>query len=153
MTGHYSPRRPRGGQDESVIDHMTVTATDLARSGAFYDGALAPLGFRRVAEYVDPEDEEEAGVEAIGYATERAPTSVWLVSGTAPTHNVHIAFRASDAGAVDRFYAAALQSGGRESQAPRRWEIYRPGYYGALVADPDGNLIEALISGPQSTSS
>jgi predicted lactoylglutathione lyase len=66
---------------------------------------------------------------------------------------VHVAFQASDVDAVNGFYAAALESGGRESQAPRRWEIYRPGYYGALVADPDGNLIEALISGSQSTSS
>lgn len=136
-----------------MIDHVTMTATDLERSGGFYDSALAPLGFRRVVEYVDPEDEDEAGVEAIGYADGQAPASVWLVSGPAPTHNVHVAFRAMDAAAVDRFYAEALQNGGQPSQAPRRWEIYRPGYYGALVADPDGNLIEALISGPQSTSS
>jgi catechol 2,3-dioxygenase-like lactoylglutathione lyase family enzyme len=136
-----------------VIDHVTVTASDLERSGAFYDAALAPLGFRRVVEYVDPEDEDEAGVEAIGYASGRDAASVWLVSGTAPTHNVHVAFQAGDVEAVHRFYAAALESGGQEGQAPRRWEIYRPGYYGALVADPDGNLIEALISGTQSTSS
>ena len=136
-----------------MIDHVTLTATDLERSGVFYDGALAPLGFRRVVEYVDPEDEDEAGIEAIGYAAGRAAASVWLVSGSAPTHNVHVAFQARNAEAVNRFYAAALESGGRESQAPRRWEIYRPGYYGALVADPDGNLIEALISAPQSTSS
>jgi catechol 2,3-dioxygenase-like lactoylglutathione lyase family enzyme len=143
----------RCGQDESVIDHVTVTASDLERSGAFYDGALAPLGFRRVVEYVDPEDEDEAGVEAIGYASGQEAASVWLVSGPAPTHNLHVAFDAVDAEAVHRFHAAALESGGRESQAPRRWEIYRPGYYGALVADPDGNLIEALTAGPQSTSS
>ena len=86
-----------------MIDHVTVTASDLERSGAFYDGALAPLGFRRVVEYVDPEDEDEAGVEAIGYASGQEAASVWLVSGPAPTHNLHVAFDAVDAEAVDRF--------------------------------------------------
>jgi catechol 2,3-dioxygenase-like lactoylglutathione lyase family enzyme len=132
-------------EDERVIDHVTVTASDLSRSGGFYDAALEPLGLRRVVEYVDPEDEAEAGVEAVGYAGERGTPTIWLVSGRAPTRNVHLAIRADDAAAVDRFFAAATRAGGVASQAPRRWEIYRPGYYGALVADPDGNLVEALI--------
>lgn len=127
-----------------MIDHVTITATDLAVSAAFYDAALEPLGLRRVVDYVDPEDEDEAGIEAVGYGEGRAAPSIWLVSGRAATHNVHVAIRAADAAAVDRFYAAALASGGLPGQAPRRWEIYRPGYYGALVADPDGNLVEAL---------
>jgi hypothetical protein len=50
-----------------------------------------------------------------------------------------------DRAQVDAFFAAATRAGGSATQAPRRWEIYRPGYYGALVADPDGNLIEALV--------
>ena len=44
---------------------------------------------------------------------------------------------------VERFHRAGLAHGGRSAQAPRRWEIYRPGYFGAIVTDPDGNLVEA----------
>ncbi len=140
-----------------MIDHVTVTAGDLAASTAFYDAALVPLGLRRVVDYVDPEDEAEGGIEAVGYGAPTGAATVWVVAGPAPTTGLHLALRAVDAAAVEAFFAAALAAGGRPAQPPRRWEIYRPGYFGAMVADPDGNLIEALTADPgttgQSTSS
>jgi hypothetical protein len=48
---------------------------------------------------------------------------------------------------VERFYAAALRAGGLSHDAPRRWPIIRRGQFNAIVADPAGNLIEAV--GPE----
>ncbi|MGI8880907.1 MAG: VOC family protein [Jatrophihabitans sp.] len=129
-----------------MIDHVTVTSRDLARSTAFYDAALQPLGLRRVVDYVDPEDEDEGGIEAVGYGAATGAPTVWVVAGAAPTSGLHLALRAENSAAVEAFFAAALSAGGTPAQAPRRWEIYRPGYFGAMVADPDGNLIEAVTS-------
>jgi predicted lactoylglutathione lyase len=58
---------------------------------------------------------------------------------------MHAAIRAASRADVEAFYTAALATGGAPRQAPRPWEIYRGGYFGAVVADPDGNLVEAAV--------
>jgi hypothetical protein len=45
---------------------------------------------------------------------------------------------------VEAFYAAGAAAGGRPHDAPRRWAIFRRGEFNAVVADPDGNRIEAV---------
>ncbi len=37
----------------SMIDHLSLGVRDLARSRAFYDAILAPLGYRRSADHDD----------------------------------------------------------------------------------------------------
>lgn len=122
-----------------VLSHVTVSASDFAASIAFYDAALGALGLRRLAEYGD-EEEDAAPVEAAAWGS--AEPEFWLVSAPA-TQRAHIAFRVDDRAAVDAFHAAALAAGGQSHAAPRRWMIYRRGRYGAIVRDPDGNLVEA----------
>ncbi len=122
----------------TVLTHVTVSARDFAASLAFYDAALAALGLDRLAEFGD-EEESDAPVEAAAWGGDQPV--LWLVQG-APTQHVHIAFAAPDRSAVDAFHAAALAAGGTSSAAPRRWVIYRRGRYGAIVRDPDGNLVE-----------
>ena len=56
----------------------------------------------------------------------------------------HIAFRASEPSAVDRFHRAALQAGGRDNGAPGPRPHYSATYYAAFVIDPDGNNVEAV---------
>ena len=131
------------------LRHITLSASASAfgRSLAFYDAALAPLGLDRAQEFGD-EEENDAAVEAAGYGPADAPPVLWLVVGPTPTRGGHVAFTARSRGEVERFFAAALGAGGAPRQAPRRWEIYRPGYYGAVVADPDGNLVEAALDEP-----
>ena len=113
-------------------------AADFAASLAFYDAALGALGLTRLAEFGD-EEEDQAPVEAVAWGSEQP--MLWLVQG-APTRHVHLAFAAADRSAVDAFHAAAVAAGGVSSGAPRRWAIYRRGRYGAIVRDPDGNLVE-----------
>jgi predicted lactoylglutathione lyase len=57
---------------------------------------------------------------------------------------VHVAFAAPHRGAVDAFYRAALEAGGRDNGPPGLRPEYHAGYYGAFVLDPDGNNVEAV---------
>ena len=128
----------------SALRHITLCPSSFDASLAFYDAALGALGLVRVQEYGD-EEEADALLEAAGFGLPDEPPSFWLVTGGEPTRGAHAAFAAASRGAVDAFFAAAVAAGGTPRQAPRRWEIYRPGYFGAVVADPDGNLIEATL--------
>ncbi len=54
-----------------------------------------------------------------------------------------VAFSAPNQQAVDDFYKAALESGGRDNGKPGPREGAQ-NYYGAFVLDPGGNNIEAV---------
>ena len=56
---------------------------------------------------------------------------------------LHFCFVAKDRKSVDAFYAAALESGGRDNGKPGLRSDYSPTYYAAFVIDPDGYRIEA----------
>lgn len=116
-----------------MIDHVTFRVGDLSRSRRFFVEALAPLGYRVIAEYP----------QGIGLAA-GAGTDVWVVLGAPGTTGAHVAFAAGDRAAVDAFHAAALKAGGRNNGAPGIRARYHPGYYGAFVLDPEGNNIEAV---------
>lgn len=131
----------------SALRHITVCASSFDASLAFYDAALGALGLVRVQEYGD-EEEDDAVLEAAGFGPPDEPPSFWLVTGGETTRGAHAAFAAASRRAVDAFFAAAVAAGGTPRQAPRGWEIYRPGYFGAVVADPDGNLVEAALDEP-----
>jgi catechol 2,3-dioxygenase-like lactoylglutathione lyase family enzyme len=126
------------------LRHVTLSTATFERSLAFYDAALGALGMARVQEFGD-EEEDDAPLEAAGYGLPGQPPVFWLVAGVEVSRGTHVAFGAGSRAQVDAFFAAATRAGGAATQAPRPWEIYRPGYYGALVADPDGNLVEALV--------
>ncbi len=115
-----------------MIDHVRLHVADAARSKAFYELALAPLGYRVVMEPVP-------GVVGMGT---RFPDFWFAESGAATV--AHVAFRAEDQAAVDAFHAAALAAGGTDNGAPGLRERYHPGYYGAFALDPDGNNVEAV---------
>ena len=124
-----------------MIDHLSIGVGDLKRSRAFYDAALAPLGYRRLFDLVDTSgygrDEphplkEQALPFWIGAEPEGAPL------------NGHICFRAPDRAAVDAFHKAALAAGARDNGAPGLRPHYHASYYAAFIVDPDGNRIEAV---------
>jgi catechol 2,3-dioxygenase-like lactoylglutathione lyase family enzyme len=122
----------------AALSHVTVSTADFPASLAFYDSALRAIGLGRLAEFGD-EEEDDPELEAAAWGTEQP--LLWLVRGT-PTRHVHLAFTAADRRVVDAFHDAALAAGGTSHDAPRRWAIYRRGRYGAIVGDPDGNLVE-----------
>ncbi len=115
-----------------MIDHIILQVSDLDRSGAFYRGALAPLGYEVATDYEG----------FLGFGRDNL-VDFWLAKGAA-TAPVHVAFRAESRSAVDAFHAAALAAGGRDHGAPGLRTHYHPDYYGAFVLDPDGHNIEAV---------
>lgn len=126
-----------------MFDHLGFPVTDLARSKAFYDRALAPLGIRVLVEVT--EDMTGGQGAHLGYGRDR-PT-FWIGTGKPAGTGVHVAFSAPDRATVAAFHAAALAAGGRDNGAPGLRPQYHPGYYGAFVLDPDGNNIEAVHHG------
>jgi len=62
-------------------------------------------------------------------------------------NGVHIAFTARDRDVVNGFYELALRLGGRDAGPPGLRSQYSEDYYGAFVFDPDGNKIEAVVTG------
>jgi len=126
-----------------VLDHVTFGVADFARSAAFYDRALAPLGIKRL--FMVPL-EHTGGVEVAGYGVDRP--FFWIAGADGVRGKLHLALAAPDRAAVDAFHAAALAAGGRDNGAPGPRPHYHPDYYGAFVFDPDGANIEAVCRTP-----
>jgi catechol 2,3-dioxygenase-like lactoylglutathione lyase family enzyme len=127
-----------------MVDHMGFNVSDFARSRAFYESALAPLGMKAFhgaetwAVFGTGKDDD-----AFFWIGTNRP-SYWREGDRIGGSPIHVAFRAPSAAAVDAFHAAALAAGGRDNGAPGpRAGIKR--YYAAFVLDPDGNNIEAAI--------
>jgi catechol 2,3-dioxygenase-like lactoylglutathione lyase family enzyme len=119
-----------------MIDHIGVAVTDLARSIAFYERALAPLGY-----VVHMKFEQFAG-----FAVHGKP-DFWIGAGER-TQPIHVAFRAKGRAEVRAFYEAAMAAGGKDNGPPGIRAQYHPDYYGAFVLDPDGHNIEAVCHEP-----
>jgi catechol 2,3-dioxygenase-like lactoylglutathione lyase family enzyme len=123
-----------------VIDHIGFAVADYRRSKAFYERALAPLGFTLLMEF----SEAAAG---FGKADGGRPSFFLEAHGEPVRGRLHIAFEAESRAHVDAFHTAAIAAGGADNGAPGvRW--YHADYYGAYVLDPDGNNVEAVCHQP-----
>lgn len=126
-----------------MIDHTGLNVSNPAVSRAFYEKALAPLGY---AVLMEVPTEFTGGKVVLGMGVAPKP-DFWLSEGTPQSPHIHIAFTAPNRAAVDAFYAAALAAGGKDNGPPGPRPHYHPGYYGAFVLDPDGHNIEAVCHG------
>lgn len=123
-----------------MIDHTGLQVTDPKKSRAFYEAALAPLGYAVLREIPL---EYTGGKVVLGMGV--APKAdFWLTEGTPGAPRPHIAFRAKSHAEVDAFYEAALAAGGKDNGPPGPRPHYHERYYGAFVLDPDGHNIEAV---------
>ena len=119
-----------------MYDHIGLKVEDLDAAVDFYRAALKPLGH-----VLASRDATGAGLGPPG------EPALWLYRG-APAAKVHVAFRAADRRAVDRFHASGLEAGGRDNGRPGPRTDYSPTYYAAFLIDPDGNNVEAVCTGP-----
>lgn len=124
-------RNPVDVLTTAMLDHLYVGVSDLARSAAFYAGALKPLGISEL--FRRPDD--------IAFGSDGKPC--FFVRAGGGREPMHVAFTSPDRATVDRFHAAALESGGHDNGRPGCRE-YHPRYYGAFVLDPDGHNVEAV---------
>jgi catechol 2,3-dioxygenase-like lactoylglutathione lyase family enzyme len=120
-----------------MLDHIGIHVSDLKRSVAFYEKALAPLGYTLIMTFG----------EGAGFGVGGKP-DFWIGAGSPPKDRVHVAFRTNSRADVKAFYDAALAAGGTDHGAPGIRAHYHPDYYGAFVLDPDGHNIEAVCHEP-----
>ena len=122
-----------------MLDHIILAVSDLPRSIAFYEQALAPLGITHYVNY----DGENGHPDLKGFGSDKK-AYFWLKSGVPSADAVHFAFVAQSREAVDAFYQSAMAAGARDNISPRVRLEYDPGYYAADVLDPDGYSIEVV---------
>jgi len=125
-----------------MLDHVSITVSDIERSIRFYTQALAPLGITRLKSYGGT----DSAPDHVGFGSGYKPF-LWLGRGNPITGQVHVALAAPDRKTVDAFYRAALAAGGQDNGAPGPRPQYHPRYYGAFVLDPDGSNLEAVHHG------
>src|SRR3989344_5648941 len=113
-----------------MIDHVSIRVSDFEKSKKFYGAILGVLGYKVIRE-----DEGRIGYRDPGNI------SVWIRKDDFVSIGVHVAFRAPDQAAVDRFYATGLEMGGKDNGKPGA-RPHRGEQYVAFVLDPDGNNIE-----------
>lgn len=125
-----------------MLDHVSITVSDLARAEPFYDAVFAALGVPKVGA-----DHAEGW---IGYGERCDPehpgrSYFSLRSGAQPEDAArrHCCFKAHTRAAVDAFWHAGLAAGGADNGAPGL-RHYHPCYYAAFLIDPEGNRIEAV---------
>ena len=119
-----------------MYDHIGLKVKDLDASVRFYTAALAPLGYvlcSRKDSYA-------------GFGPKGEP-ALWLFQQKGPTAaGAHIAFRAPDHAAIQKFHAEGVKAGGRDNGAAGARADYSPTYYAAFLIDPDGNNVEAVCT-------
>jgi len=118
-----------------MLDHVSLRVSDYAKSKAFFERALAPLGYKCMMEFPG----------AAGFGKDRP--DFWISQGKT-SDPTHIAFAADERAIVDSFYQAATGAGGKDNGKPGIRKEYHPTYYGAFVLDLDGNNIEAVCHKP-----
>jgi catechol 2,3-dioxygenase-like lactoylglutathione lyase family enzyme len=120
-----------------MIDHVSVSVSDLEKSVAFYEKLLAPLGYEKL--------EERPATVGFGrkYAEFWINHRPWM-KPVEEESGTHIALRAPSPEMVDAFHAAALAAGGSSDGEPGPRPQHGEGYYAAFIRDPDGNRIEAV---------
>ena len=132
-----------------MFDHLSLGVSDFAKSLAFYDATLKPLGLtqmfaladRGIAAYNGPN-----GTSFWIYAKDSDQKPLGLIPSPA---RFHLAFSAPNRAAIDRFHAAAIAHGGSDEGAPGIRSQYHPNYYAAFVRDPDGYKLEAVSHQPE----
>jgi catechol 2,3-dioxygenase-like lactoylglutathione lyase family enzyme len=131
---HSGPPRHSG-----VIDHLWIRVRNLADSTRFYEtvGPTVAHQTTRIA---------SGGVKELPARTRvHGDGANFSVMEGEPTENLHLAFAAADQETVRAFHRAGTAAGYRSLGEPGERPEYHRGYYGAYLADPDGNNVEAVF--------
>ena len=97
-----------------MLDHVGFPVSDYVKAKAFYEKALAPLGYMLITE-VGAED-NPGGAAACGFGRGRKP-DFWIGAEGGLGKPIHVAIAVETRSEVDAFYKAALAAGGRDNGA------------------------------------
>lgn len=132
----------KAGPGGDLVSHITLGSEDVARSGSFYEGLLAPLGLARL-----PAEETEEEDRAFGHAGCALPVvfpqRTFDGRPAAASHGSYPVLRAPSRQAVKTFHREGLRLGGHELAPPGDCVDAGPPGFGAGIADPQGNAIYA----------
>jgi predicted lactoylglutathione lyase len=125
-----------------MIDHTSISVSDLARSTMFYAAVLSTIGLDKL---VERENTVGFGKKYPEFWLNHRPQMANITTDS----GVHIAIRAKGKESVDLFFRTALQSGAQSDGVPGFRPEYNESYYAAFIRDPDGNRVEVVtfISG------
>ncbi|MDW5317337.1 VOC family protein [Rhizobium sp. PL01] len=131
-----------------MLHHISFGISDMERAAAFYDAALAPLGYVRVWEDLvagDPDQAIGCGIADVG---DKLAIKLRPDGQRPPGPGFNLALASPSRQAVDDFHRAALENGGRDNGEPGLRAGYGPNDYAAVVIDPDDHPIEAVFNAP-----
>jgi catechol 2,3-dioxygenase-like lactoylglutathione lyase family enzyme len=122
--------------ETTMLNHISIGVRDIARTKAFYDAALKPLGYKALSE----------GESSLGYGKDAVV--LWISKTDTPVppdegSGLHFCFDAPTRESVAAFHKAALAGGGRDNGKAGLRPDYGPNYYAAFAVDPDGYRLEA----------
>ncbi len=127
-----------------MLDHVSITVSDIAAAEPFYDAIMKALGVVKVGRRDD----------WLGYGERARPahpdrTYIAIRNGAKPDEAFgrHWCFKAKSRTAVDEFWAAGIANGGGDD-GPPGLRSYHESYYAAFLRDPDGNRVEAVCHHP-----
>jgi catechol 2,3-dioxygenase-like lactoylglutathione lyase family enzyme len=117
------------------VTHIMLGAKDKAKSVAFYEAALAPVGYKKMME------QETRAIFSCGEG--QPPVIVGKpYEGEASFGNgTMIGFAAESRAKVRDAYEAGLKSGGKDDGKPGPRPNGPPNTYAAYLRDPAGNKI------------
>lgn len=118
-----------------MLNHVLLEVSDLARSGAFYDAVLKPIGWRR----------HDVSEEAVGWGMVKP---VFMISDEHPPRPGFgiIAFGAPGIAAVKASWEAGIEMGGESVAEPGETGTEASGFFSAFLRDPDGYGLEITVS-------
>lgn len=122
-----------------MLDHVFLSVSDIDRSIAFYEKALAPLGISHAVDY-DGSQGPAGHPDLKGFGANRR-VFFWLRVGPVQGRAAHVGFVANGQHEVDVAYAA-MAAGASCIHPPGPQVHYDPRYYAAQVRDPDGYSLE-----------
>jgi len=130
-----------------MLDHVFISVSDIDRSIAFYEKALAPLGIVHAVDY-DGRQGAAGHPDLKGFGA-NGRVFFWLRKGVVEGRAAHVGFVANGKPEVDAAYAAAMAAGAGEIHPPGPQLHYDPRYYAAQVKDPDGYSLEFVYKSRQ----
>lgn len=122
-----------------LIDHIQLVVSNLSASKRFYLALCESLGIP-----LGGEGKDYFWIDELFVSSKESAAAQGVTTG-----RTHVAFQAKSRDAIEKFYSAAIEAGGKDDGKPGE-RPYHPGYYAAFafVLDPDGNNIEAVYHGP-----
>lgn len=128
-----------------MLDHVSITVSDIAMAERFYDAVMKALGVVKVGRR---EDWLGYGERARSSYPDRVYISIRKGAKPEEAFGRHWCFKAQSRTQVDLFWDEGVANGGSDDGAPGLRADYHTHYYAAFLRDPDGNRIEAVCHHP-----